>query len=61
MNIASQIPAGAMYSTAQYADYKSKTKLHNVWVCTSWLMPKRVWQDEMDDVMGLECETKQGA
>jgi len=32
MSIASQILAGAMYGAAQYADYESKTKLHNVQV-----------------------------
>jgi len=29
MSAASQILAGAMYGMAQYADYESKTKLHN--------------------------------
>jgi len=32
MSAASQILAGAMYGMAQYADYESKTKLHNVQV-----------------------------
>ena len=35
MSTASQIPAGAMYGVAQYVDYKSKTKLHNVQVLLS--------------------------
>jgi len=35
MSTASQIPAGAIYGTVQYAAYKSKTKLLNVQVLLS--------------------------